>query len=299
MTTLFNRLSSILTRVLTQRQSLSPQRLDALRLTEGHASALKRLGEFRGRQELFQRQTPELLDGLRTAAIIESSESSNRLEGIQAPHDRIEALVLQSTTPQNRSEQEIAGYRDALNLVHESARDMAFSTNVILQLHSMLYRYLPQPGGKWKMTQNEIVERTPDGSVHRIRFVPPGPVETPGLMEDLVQSYARAIDTGRESLIAVPLAVLDFLLIHPFADGNGRVARLITLQLLYQQGFTIGRYLSLERIFEATKEGYYRTLEASSAGWHEGENDVHAWLAYFWGVLLRAWNPPVTGCGRG
>ena len=246
------------------------------------------MGEFRGRQELFRRQVPELLAALKTAAIVESSESSNRLEGIEAPHERIEALVLQNTAPRNRSEQEIAGYRDALNLLHESAHHMTFSTNVILQLHSMLYRYLPQPGGRWKMTQNEIVERNQDGTVQRVRFVPPGPVETPQLMEDLAGTYARAIDAGREPLIMVPLAVLDFLCIHPFADGNGRVARLITLHLLYQQDFSVGRYISLERIFETTREGYYQALEASSAGWHHGTNDLLPWLSYFWGVLLRA-----------
>ena len=144
--------------------SLSPQFLDRLRLTTEDAATLTALGEYRGKQELFRKQRPELLESLKQAAIIESSESSNRLEGVTAPHDRIEALVLKSTTPRNRSEQEIAGYRDALNLIHESAADMPFSVNVILQLHTMLYRYLPQPGGHWKSTQNEIVERNPDGT---------------------------------------------------------------------------------------------------------------------------------------
>jgi len=147
-------------------KSLDPGHLDALRLTADHGSTLKALGEYRGKQELYRRQTPQILDVLKQAAVVESAESSNRLEGITASPERIEALVLRSTAPRDRSEQEIAGYRDALNLLHESAREMAFSVNVILQLHTMLFRYAPSPGGRWKMAQNEIVERNPDGSVN-------------------------------------------------------------------------------------------------------------------------------------
>ena len=178
-------------------RSLSPQFLDRLRLTTEDAATLTALGEYRGKQELFRKQTPELLASLKQAAIIESSESSNRLEGVTAPHDRIEALVLKSTTPQTRSEQEIAGYRDALNLVHESAADMPFSVNVILQLHTMLYRYLPQPGGHWKSTQNEIVERNPDGIVRRVRFVPVTPVATHQAMVDLEDLSQQGVRDGR------------------------------------------------------------------------------------------------------
>jgi Fic family protein len=247
------------------------------------------LGEYRGKQELFRRQAPELLASLKQAAIIESSESSNRLEGVTAPRDRIKALVLKSTTPQNRSEQEIAGYRDALNLIHESAADMPFSMNVILQLHTMLYRYLPQAGGHWKSTQNEIVERNPDGTVRRIRFVPVTPVATPQAMADLEGVSEQGVRDGREPLIQLPLAVLDFLCIHPFTDGNGRIARLLTVLLLHRCEYDVARYISLERIFEESKESYYETLEASSRGWHEGEHDVMPWMTYFWGVLLRAY----------
>ena len=136
---------------------------------------LTALGQCRGRQDLFGRQSPEVLKTLRETSVIESSESSNRIEGVIAPHDRIEALVLKNSVPRDRSEQEIAGYRDALNLIHESAREMAFSVNVILQLHTMLYRYHTGAGGRWKMTQNEIVERDQQGGVRRVRFVPPGP----------------------------------------------------------------------------------------------------------------------------
>jgi Fic family protein len=269
--------------------SLTPGFLDGLRLSAADGSSLKALGECRGRQELFRRQTPELLSALRDAAVIESTESSNRIEGVVAPHHRVEALVLKSSAPRNRSEQEIAGYRDALNLLHESAREMAFSVNVILQLHTILYRYHAGTGGRWKPAQNEIVERDADGKVRRVRFVPPSPVATPGLMEGMTAEYARDVAEEREPLILVPLTILDFLCIHPFADGNGRMARLLTLQLLYHFDFDVGRYISLERIVEESKETYYEALEASSQRWHEGSHDALPWMRYFWGVVLRGY----------
>ncbi|MGH7517556.1 MAG: Fic family protein [Gemmatimonadales bacterium] len=269
--------------------SLSPAFLDAIRLSSADGSSLQALGERRGRQELFRRQTPEVLAALREAAVIESSESSNRIEGVEAPHPRIEALVLHNAAPRDRSEQEIAGYRDALNLIHESAREMGISTNVILQLHTMLYRYQAGQGGRWKAAQNEIVEREADGTVQRVRFVPPSPVATPSLMDGLETEYRRAAAGGREPLILAPLVVLDFLCVHPFADGNGRMARLLTLLLLYQFDYEVGRYISLERVVEQSKQTYYEALEASSQGWHEARHDPLPWMRYFWGVVLAAY----------
>jgi len=250
---------------------------------------MKAVGEYRGKQELFRRQTPEVLNSLKELAIIESSESSNRLEGIVVPRDRLKALVAQGTMPKDRSEQEVAGYRDVLALIHESADGITFSVNVVLQLYQMLFRHVPSEGGRWKATQNEIVERNADGSLRRVRFVPVSPVATPAAMDALVFEYAIADDRGKDTLLLVPLAVLDFLCIHPFKDGNGRTARLLTLLLLYHAGYEVGRYISLERIIEESKESYYETLEASSFGWHEGEHDVLPWVTYFWGVLLRAY----------
>ncbi len=270
-------------------KSLLPEFLDRITYSGVQASSLKRLGEYRGRQELFRERAPEILASLKQTAVIESAESSNRLEGVTAPRERVEALVLRPTAPTNRSEQEIAGYRDALNLIHESASEMAFSVNVILQLHTMLYRFLPGGGGRWKMTQNDIVERNLDGSVRRIRFTPVAPVATGPAMDDLTAGFARAVDGGREPLTLVPLAVLDFLCIHPFPDGNGRMARLLSLLLLYHFDFAVGRYVSLERVIEESKETYYEALEASSTGWHEGRHDPHPWLNYFWGMLLAAY----------
>lgn len=269
--------------------SFSPVYLDRLAFSAEEAAALASLAEARGRQELYVRQQPEVLEALRQTALIESSESSNRLEGITAPRDRIEALVLRPTELRNRSEQEIAGYRDALALIHESHAHMPFTVNVLLQLHGLLYRYHAGAGGRFKATDNEIVDRAPDGRVIRVRFRPTSAVETPFAMESLTLGLRDAVHRrGLHPLVAVPLAILDLLCVHPFSDGNGRVARLATLLLLYQHGFALGRYVSLERVIEESKEGYYETLRASSQGWHEGAHDVHPWLNYFWGALQRA-----------
>lgn len=270
--------------------SLTPEYLDRLVLTPEQGSTLNKIGEYKGKQDLFTQQTPEALNVLKRAAIVESSECSNRLEGITAPHKRIEALVLQDTTPQNRSEQEIAGYRDALNLIHESATYMDCSVNVCLQLHTMLYRYLPDDGGHWKMNDNEIVERNPDGSVHRVRFRPVVAVATPQAMELLAERYKAGIgEAHKEPLLLIPLTILDFLCIHPFTDGNGRISRLLTLLLLYHFNYDVGCYISLERIFEQSKETYYEALETSSQNWHKGRHNPNPWLNYFWGTLLRAY----------
>ncbi len=271
--------------------SLSPAFLAAIACSAQELSSLRQLGEYRGRQELFTRQRPEVLASMRQVAMVESSESSNRLEGVVAPRARVQGLVLKNTTPRDRSEQEIAGYRDALNLIHESATAMSFSPNVVRQLHGMLYRYVANPGGEWKPTDNEIIERAPDGEILRVRFRAVSAVATPQAMEDLCARTAEATRGGEhDPLIIVPLAVLDFLCVHPFLDGNGRAARLLTLLLLYQAGYEVGRYISLERIFEDSKESYYDTLEASSQGWHEAKHDVGPWLRYFWGVLMRAYS---------
>jgi Fic family protein len=271
-------------------RSLNQTFMASLRFSAEDLSTIKRIGEYRGRQDLYRRQTPETLKALQDYAIIESSESSNRLEGIRAPRGRIEGLVRRDAKPRGRSEQEIAGYRDALRLIHTSATDMPFNHGVVLQLHRIMYSFLPQPGGRWKMVDNEIVEIDPATGSRRVRFKPVPAVSTPQAMEDLTSSYRRALDElGTEPLIAVPLAVLDLLCIHPFTDGNGRISRLVTLQLLYQQGHEVGRYISLERVFEDAKEGYYESLEESSRGWHQGDHDAMPWLRYFWGVLLRTY----------
>ena len=269
--------------------SLNPDFLTRLRFDATQAATLRAIGEYGGKQELFYRQAPEVLKGLRQVAIIESSESSNRLEGVTVPANRLKALIVKNTKPRDRSEQEVAGYRDALALIHESSRNMPFTANVVLQLHSTLYRFMPNPGGRWKAADNDIVERSVDGSV-RVRFKPTRAHLTPMAMEELTRRYANASSGGvHDALVLVPLTILDFLCIHPFSDGNGRISRLLTLMLLYHFNYEVGRYVSIERVYEDTKDSYYETLEASSQGWHEGHHDVFPWLGYFWGVLLRAY----------
>jgi Fic family protein len=269
--------------------SLLPDFLAKLRFDAQQLATLRALGEYRGKQQLFVAQSPEVLSDLRQVAVVESTESSNRLEGVVVAPHRLKSLVLKNATPQSRSEQEVAGYRDALGLIHESGEEMPFSEGTILQLHSMLYRYMPQPGGHWKATNNDIIERHPDGS-SRIRFRPVAAHLTPMAMADMMARYRTALDQHlADPLVLVPLVVLDFLSIHPFPDGNGRMARLLTLQLRYHFDYAVGRFISLERIFEESKESYYETLEASSQGWHEGEHNIAPWLDYFWGALLRAY----------
>ncbi len=214
--------------------SLSPDFLSSLRYDGLQMTTLRSIGEYQGKQQLHFTQSPEVLSGLRQIAVIESIESSNRLEGVVVAKDRLKSLVIKNATPKNRSEQEIAGYRDALALIDESAEHMAFSENMVMQLHAMLYRYVPQLGGHWEATNKDIVEKQPDGSI-RVCFHPIAAHLTPMVMGDLVSGYATA-DTGHlaDPLVLVPLCVLDFLCIHPFPDGNGRIARLLTSLLLYQ-----------------------------------------------------------------
>lgn len=272
-------------------KSFSPPYFEQLAFTAADLATIQRLGEARGRQALFFRQVPEQLEVLRQTAIIESSESSSRIEGVLAAPERIAALVKQSSEPRNRSEQEIAGYRDALALIHDSHAYMPFAINVVLQLHTMLFRYVAGDGGRWKPADNDIIERDAVGNLLRVRFRAVSAVQTPQAMADLVEGYRQAtVQDLREPLVAVPLAILDFLCVHPFRDGNGRVARLLTLLLLYHFDYQVGRFISLERIIEESKETHYEALERSSQGWHQGEHPALPWLRYFWGVMIRAYD---------
>jgi len=273
--------------------SLSAEYLARLRFHTRQLATLRALGEFQGKQRLYFEQSPEVLEDLKQIAAVESTESSNRLEGVVVAPARLKSLVLKNAAPKSRSEQEVAGYRDALALIHENAIHMPFTEGTILQLHGVMYRYMPEfgkyAGGRWKATNNDIIEKHPDGS-SRIRFSPVPAHLTPMAMTDLVTRYRESLDRHlTDPLVLAPLTVLDFLCIHPFPDGNGRMARLLTLQLLYHFDYAVGRFISLERIFEESKESYYETLEASSQHWHDGKHDVMPWLDYFWGTLLRAY----------
>lgn len=262
-----------------ERQPITQKLLQTVRL----------LGEYKGKEELFKQQIPQALETLRQAAIIQSTESSNRIEGVTAPLERIQALVAKKTEPRNRSEQEITGYRDVLNTIHASHPHIPIKPGTVLQLHRDLYRYAGESGGRWKATDNEITEVRPDGT-KLIRFRPVSAFATPDVMEDLHAGFGELWRSGEvEKLMLIPAYVLDFLCIHPFLDGNGRMARLLSLLLLYQAGFEVGRYISLETIVEQSKESYYDALHQSSQGWHEGKHELLPWTEYFLGTLLAAY----------
>lgn len=247
---------------------------------------IRLLGEYRGKETLFIQQTPQVLESLRHVAIIQSTESSNRIEGIEAPPERLKKLVEQKTTPQNRSEQEIAGYRDVLATIYANHADMPFTPGLVLQLHRDLYQFAAQQGGRWKMTDNEISETRADGT-KITRFRPTHAHQTPDAMNRLHTLFGEQWERGEiDSLLLIPAYVFDFLCVHPFTDGNGRMARLLTLLLLYQAGFEVGRYISLEHIIENQREGYYDALHKSSRDWHEGTHTLLPWWEYFLGVML-------------
>jgi Fic family protein len=269
-------------------QSFDHAYLERLRITHSLLRTVRLLGEYRGRAGLYRTQHPQALETLRQVAIVQSTESSNRIEGVTAPFDRIQALVAEKTAPRDRSEQEIAGYRDVLNTIHANHSDMPFTPGVVLQLHRDLFRYTGG-GGQWKSTSNQIVAVQPDGTRH-VRFQPVAPFQTPSFMERLHELCGMAWREERiDRLLLIPAYVLDFLCIHPFLDGNGRIARLLTLLLLYQAGYDVGRFISLEQVIERTKESYYDSLQRSSQGWHQREHDLVPWAEYLLGTLVGAY----------
>ncbi len=259
-----------------------------LRLGAHETRSIKVIEQCRGRQDQFLKQSPEALEVLRNAAMIESTESSNRLEGIVTTGERLKALMLKTTKPRNRDEEEIAGYRDALVYIHQNPRAISFDVPGILRLHRMIYRHPSEPAGAWKKKDNVILERGANGQAF-VRFKPTSAKGTPGAMRQLVLEFQKATQDRAEPLVILPLAILDLLCIHPFADGNGRVSRLMTLILAYQFGYEVGRYVSLERIIEQSKDRYYENLKLSSQGWHERAHHVHPFLNYLLFVLATAY----------
>jgi Fic family protein len=252
------------------------------------ASMMAGLGRFQGRQELFRHQAPQLLDVLRRTAMVESTEASNRIEGVVVSAERLRALMALAE-PATRSEGEIAGYRDILARIHGLQTALPLTPSAILALHADLYSYLPGEGGRWKQQDNLIRQVLPNGR-EVVRFQPLPADETPQAMHELCERVAHAWDADRvDRLLLIDAFILDFLCIHPFADGNGRLARLLTLLLLYAAGYEVGRYVSLERIIEATTETYYDALLRSSQRWDSGNHDLTAWHQYSLGVLVRAY----------
>lgn len=243
-----------------------------------------------GKQELYLKQRPEELEKLIEVAKIQSTEASNAIEGIVTTSTRIKQLVEEKTTPKNRDEQEIAGYRDVLNIIHENFDVIPISQNYILQLHKILYSHMNNfMAGKTKNVQNYISATYPDGHV-QVLFTPMAPCETPEAIDKICEEYNLAIGNMElEPLILIPVFIHDFLCIHPFNDGNGRMSRLLTTLLLYRNGFYVGRYISLEGKIAKNKDLYYDALSRSQDGWHEGTEDIIPFIKYMLGIILAAY----------
>ena len=279
-------------------KSFSEEYLNNIKITPDLLGLINTLSEYKGKEQLYAKQSPDVLNSLLEEAKIESTESSNRIEGVIVNHDRVKALVAKNSNPRGRSEEEVAGYRDALDRIHTMYEAMPISNNVILMFHTMLYKYTNIKAGNFKKSDNKIVDRLKDGTM-RVRFQPPSAFHTPEYMEKLVSGYDYFINKRNyPHILLIPLFVLDYLCIHPFSDGNGRTARLLTLLLLYQAGHEVGKYISLERIIEQSKETYYETLEMSSNGWHKGEHKPEPWLRYFYGTLIAAYKEYENRVGR-
>ncbi len=252
---------------------------------------LSKIHELKGRQELYLAQRKVELDRLVEIAKIQSTEASNAIEGISTTETRLKQLVQQKTMPRNRSEKEIAGYRDALATINESFEYIPLTPNYILQLHKILYSHDTESnfGGRFKDSQNEISAVDEKGN-KMVLFMPLSPFETPSAVERLCQTFNEAIEEGKvDALLLLPIFIHDFLCIHPFRDGNGRMSRLLTSLLLYRSGYFVGKYISIEREIEKYKDLYYASLYDSQINWHEGEDDPTPFIKYMLMIILSAY----------
>ncbi len=243
-----------------------------------------------GKQEMYLKQRPEELEKLVEIAKVQSTEASNAIEGIVTTSTRIRQLVEEKTAPRNRDEQEIAGYRDALNIIHENFDAIPITRNYILQLHKVLYSHMNNPmAGQTKSVQNYISATYPNGHTETL-FTPLAPFETPEALDRICDEYNRVIgNMEAEPLIVIPIFIHDFLCIHPFNDGNGRMSRLLTTLLLYRNGFYVGKYISLEAKIAKNKDLYYAALRQAQEGWHEGTEDAVPFIKYLLGIILSAY----------
>lgn len=250
-----------------------------------------------GKQELYLKQKPEEFNKLIEIAKIQSTEASNAIEGIRTTNTRLRKLVEKKTTPKNRNEDEIAGYRDALSIIHENFDVISITQNFILQLHKIMFSHMNNPmAGKTKDVQNYISTTYPDGRVETL-FTPLAPFETPEALNRICDEYNRVIGNAEvEPLIAIPVFIHDFLCIHPFNDGNGRMSRLLTTLLLYRNGFCVGKYISLEAKIAKHKDLYYDALQESQRGWHDGKEDVTPFIKYILSSILAAYNDFEARC---
>lgn len=250
-------------------------------------SYIAKIHEFKGKQELFLRQKPVELNRLVEIAKIQSTESSNQIEGIVTTNARLKQLCSNKTTPRNRNEEEILGYRNALNIVHENYNDIPVRSSYILQLHGEMLKHTAYSyAGSYKTTPNEIDMILENGE-KVVLFKPLEPYETPDAVNRLCDEFNQAISEGIvDPLILIPMFILDFLCIHPFNDGNGRMSRLLTLLLLYRSGYIVGQYISIEKAIADTKEAYYNVLQQSDYNWYEGTNDPKSFIKYMLGIIL-------------
>jgi Fic family protein len=256
-----------------------------LRISGVLLNMLTTVSEQKGREKAFILRNPEILTMLQQTAIVQSTESSSRIEQVTASPARFHLLMGDKTSPKNRSEQEIVGYRKALSLIHANRSYMPISTSTVLHLHKELF-WFSNLGGKYKNSQNTIIRKEPDGK-QEIVFEPVAPYLTSIEMNNLHSDFKSAWEADEfNKLLLIASYILDFSCIHPFLDGNGRTARLLTLLLLYHADFEVGTYVSLEKIVEETKETYYDVLNQSSKRWHENEHDPTPWFEYFVGVIL-------------
>lgn len=259
-------------------------------LTPEIVSYLTQIHEFKGEQTLFIEAKADTLIQLVEIAKIQSTEASNKIEGIYTSDERLRALVKDTTRPKTRNEREIAGYRDVLNTIHENHDYIPPKPSIILQLHRDLYKFEGfDVGGRYKAADNMIEEEDSSGNKF-VRFRPVPAWETPEAVEELCKAFDEALATEQiDPLILIPMFVLDFLCVHPFNDGNGRMSRLLTLLLLYRAGYIVGKYISIEKLIENTKESYYDCLRLSSVKWHENENDYEPFVKYMLGIIVSAY----------
>lgn len=259
-------------------------------LTPEISNLVSAIHEYRGKQTLYITSKQDVLRSLLEIAVIQSTDASNRMEGIYTSDARLKELVQQKVEPVNRNEKEIAGYRDVLRTIHENYEYIPVNPNTILQLHRDLYSFHPSGmGGHWKSSDNLIAETDAAGNKH-VRFKPTPAFETPEAVRELCEAYRHALAQGLcDPLILLVTFIFDFLCIHPFNDGNGRMSRLLTLLLLYQHGYIVGKYISLEKLIEENKQTYYETLQESSTGWDMGNNNYLPFLQYLLGIILKAY----------
>ena len=258
-------------------------------LTPDIVALLTQIHEFKGEQNLFIEANKDTLNQLVNIAKIQSIEASNKIEGIVTSDERLKKIVLDKTMPRTRNEQEIAGYRDVLATIHENYDYIPLRPSMIIQLHRDLYKFSGTSiGGNYKNFDNVIAE-TDEAGNKRVRFQPVHAWETADAMERSCKAFDEAVREGADPLLMIPMFILDFLCIHPFNEGNGRMSRLLTLLLLYRAGYMVGKYISIEKMIEQSKETYCETLQQSSAGWHENENDYAPFVRYLLGVIVAAY----------